>query len=435
MNIIVNKANLLAGGLTVPGSKSQSIRALLLATSAAGTSKLSNVLDADDITVALAICKALGAKISTIKQTGESGGLDVDVKSFGAPLTTKINIFTGDSGITTRFVLPMLGLRKNFDEEVTLNCSEQMRSRPIAPLLTSLRDLGMKIEETPNTVYPLTISGSLSGGATSVDGTTSQYLSALLLALPLVLNDSIITVDNLNERPYVQMTTGWLDEQNIKYSWRQNGARDIIKIPGRQTYRSFNKIIPGDFSSASYLIAAGVLAGKEVRLAGLDFDDPQGDKRLVEILKGMGADIVQNNDELIVNGENKLVGQVIDCNDIPDMVPTLAVVATQAQGTTELVNVPQARLKETDRLHSMSEGLKAMGARIEEKPDGLIIYQSSLIGAKVKGYNDHRTTMALTLAGLIAEGETIIDTAEAINKTFPNFIQILNKLGAKIQSV
>lgn len=435
MDIIVEKSGNLSGLVVVPSSKSHSVRALLLASLAAGTSILNNVLEADDTVIARTVCEALGAKISIAKRTDKIGGLNVEVKSFGAPLVSKVNIFTGDSGITTRFILPILGLRKNFSEVVILDCSEQMRVRPIEPLLISLRELGMKIEETPGTVYPLTISGSLLGGATAVDGVTSQYLSALLLALPLAPNDSVITVENLNERPYAQMTAKWLDEQGINYSWQQIGARDVIKISGCQKYRSFNKTISGDFSSASYLIAAGVLARGEVHLSGLDFKDPQGDKRLVEILKTMDADIIQVKDKLEINGGNKLDGQIIDCNDIPDMVPTLAVVATQASGKTELINVPQARLKETDRLRSMHEGLAAMGARIEEKSDGLVVYESNLKGASVKGYNDHRTVMALTLAGLMAEGETIVSTAEAINKTFPNFVQIMSQLGANIKSV
>ncbi|MEK7067781.1 MAG: 3-phosphoshikimate 1-carboxyvinyltransferase, partial [Patescibacteria group bacterium] len=278
-------------------------------------------------------------------------------------------------------------------------------------------------------------SGKLRGGKAEVDGTTSQYLSALLFALPLAENDSEITVKKLNERPYAEMTARWLEDQAIEYRWEKKNGYDVIFIKGRQKYHSFKKIIPGDFSSASYLIAAGVLRGEEVRVQGLDFGDPQGDKRLVEIFKKMGADIQYKNNELVIHGGKKLSGRRIDCNDIPDMVPTLAIIATQATGRTELFNAPQARLKETDRIHSICDGLTRLGARVEELEDGLIVYESALIGAEVKGYNDHRTVMALALAGLIAKGTTKIDTAESISKTFPNFVVLMRKLGAKIEMV
>ncbi|MFA6474677.1 MAG: 3-phosphoshikimate 1-carboxyvinyltransferase [Patescibacteria group bacterium] len=404
MNIIVKSTKHLTGTVVVPSSKSQSIRALLLASVAQGKSELTNILESDDTNTARTVL---------------------------ADLKNKSSIFTGDSGITTRFILPLLGLRFDTTDQVTLDCSQQMRVRPIDPLLQSLRELGMSITETPGTIYPLKISGRLVGGATNIDGTTSQYLSALLLALPLAQHDSIVTVNNLNERPYVKMTTRWLDELNIKYSWIQIDSKDIFKIIGRQTYQAFNKTIPGDFSSASYLIAAGVLCGDEVIVQGLDFSDMQGDKRLIEILQHMGADIIQKpTGQLVIHGGNKLTGQIIDCNDIPDLVPTLAVIATQAYGVTELINVPQARLKETDRLHSMFDGLTKLGAKVTELSDGLIIQESKLTGTSVPGYNDHRTVMALTIAGLVASGETTIATAESINKTCPPFIQLIKSLGA-----
>jgi len=180
------------------------------------------------------------------------------------------------------------------------------------------------------------------------------------------------------------------------------------------------------------LLAAGALIGPSVTLKGLDPDDTQGDKKLVKILKTMGADIKIKKSSIIINRSKNLRGIKIDANDIPDLLPTLAVLGTQAAGATEIVNVKQARIKETDRIHSMTKGLRALGARIDEKKDGMTIYTSQLAGAKIQGYNDHRTVMALTLAGLIASGKTVVTNAEAVNKTYPSFYSTIKKLGGKI---
>lgn len=432
MKLKITTTKHLAGSVTAPSSKSHGVRALLLASLSKGQSKLQNMLVAEDTIVAEEVCSQLGGAVAVEQQTGPSAGFNLTVASQGVPLqTTATNIFTANSGITTRFLLPLLGLRQNFTTPVTVDCGEQMKTRPMAPLLRALRELGLTIKDSDGTC-PLIISGQLHGGKVTIDGTTSQYLSALLLALPLAPGNSTIVVEKLNERPYIQMTTRWLDEQDIRYTWDQDGARDIFAIPGGQHYRPFTKDIPGDFSSASYLVAAGVLLPGEVNIRGLDATDAQGDKELIPILQKMGADITWTQNVLTIRGGKKLIGQKIDCNSIPDLVPTLAVIGTLAEVQTELMNVPQARLKETDRLRSMADGLGALGARVEEKPDGLTIYQSKLKGAEVKGCSDHRTIMALTLAGMIAQGETTIDSAEGINKTFPTFVEIMKLLGAKI---
>jgi len=440
MNLRVNKTTNLQGKATLPSSKSQTIRALILATLANGESVIKNVLDCEDVRSAISVCGGLGVEI-------ERDGEDMLVRSNGLPLPPPLtpsprrtggenNLNSGDSGITTRFIMPVLGLRQNSNEEIILDCGEQMKKRPVTPLINALNDLGLKIKSLNNNgACPILAQGELQGGQTEIDGITSQYLSALLLSLPCAREDSEIKVSNLNERPYVDMTLQWLKEQDIIYDYRCENNLDIYNIKGGQNYHSFNKTISADFSSASYLIAAAVLLPSEVELIGLDINDKQGDKRLVEILQDMGADIKINGLKMVIKGGKKLNGQIIDCNDIPDMVPTLAIIGTQAQGKTELTNVSQARIKETDRLHSMSEGLKRMGAKIEEKDDGLVIYQSDLKGAQVRGYGDHRTVMALSVAGLLSEGQTIIDTAESINKTFPNYIELMRSIGSNMEAV
>ncbi len=277
------------------------------------------------------------------------------------------------------------------------------------------------------------------GGDVSVNGLTSQYLSALLFALPFAKHDSSIVVENLHERPYMEMTLKWLDFCGLRYQHTYTPAkdekfsRDIFTIPSGQIIQNFAVDIPSDFSSASTLIAAGVLLPGKIELYGLDFEDSQGDKRLVDILKEMGADIIIHGKRLSISGGKKLNGIKINANDIPDLLPVLSVIGTQAQGKTEIINVAQARIKETDRIHSMMEGLKKMNAKIIEHDDGLTIEESQLSGAHVKGYDDHRTVMAYTLAGMLAQGVTSITDNEAINKTYPDFISHMKLLGANLE--
>lgn len=439
MEFKIQKTFHLQGNATPPSSKSQTIRGLMIATMACGQSVLHNALDSDDTRAAVNVCKGLGV-------TAHRLGGDLFVESRGAPFKIKSNKFFSDnSGITTRFVMPMLGLRENHSEEVVLDCGEQMRQRPLKSLIIALKDLGLEVSSlNNNNSCPISVKGRLQGGNTKVDGITSQYASSLLLSLPCAGKDSVIMVEDLHERPYVEMTLAWLNEQGIKYEHLVDNLpllnpplikgrrKDVFKIKGGQKYNAFDKIISGDFSSASYLIAAAALIPGQIELYGLDMNDQQGDKRLVEILRSMGADIKVDGLKMIISGGKKLVGKKIDCNDIPDMVPTLAVIGTQAQGKIEIINVSQARLKETDRLKSIHDGLSRLGAKIEEQADGLVVYESKLHGAQVHGYYDHRIVMALTVAGLLAERETIIDTAESINKTFPDFVKMTRSLGANI---
>lgn len=412
-----------------PSSKSHSVRALLIASLAKGRSVLKNVLMADDTAAAIEVCRNLGAKVTV----GEKNAV---VKGAGTPLSqVSKSINTGNSGVTTHFIMPMLGLRRSAQEVVNLDCGGQMKARPIEPLIKALNLLGMTVTaKNQDDRCPLSLSGNLRGGDVEIDGANSQYLSALLLSLPLASHDSVVRVKNLRERPYVEMTARWLDEQEIDYEWKKTVNEDLFKIKGGQQYRPFNKVIPGDFSSASYLMAAAALLLGEVKILGLDFDDPQGDKELVNILKKMGADIRIENEEVVIRGGKKLHGLSIDCQDIPDLLPTLAVLGSQAEGETKLFNVPHARIKETDRISSMVAGLRAMGARVQEKSDGLVVQESRLLGAVVFGCDDHRTIMSLAIAGLVAQGVTTIDTAEGIKKTFPKFIETMKSLGANLSS-
>jgi 3-phosphoshikimate 1-carboxyvinyltransferase len=273
------------------------------------------------------------------------------------------------------------------------------------------------------------VQGRLKGGHTSIDAVTSQYLSSLLINTPLAPNDSIIDVTRLNEQPYVEITLRYLDEQGISYH-REGMSR--FSVAGGQSYHSFRKRVPADFSSATFFLCAGAILDADIVLEGLDFSDAQGDKAVVDMLKEMGADIEVGDLEVAVR-PGRLQGMDIDMNATPDALPAMAVAGCFAQGQTRLYNVAQARLKETDRIAVMAAELGKMGADIEELPDGLLIRQSALHAADLSGHADHRVVMALTLAAMAVQPDSSIDTAESVNVTFPDYVHLMQSLGAKLK--
>ena len=422
----------LLGQVKVPGSKSMSIRGLFLASLCAGESCLFNFLSAEDTQDAIRVCRQLGASI--IQEADTCRIVGVDKQAARGMVTQKTVFVSGNSGITSCFLLPLLGLRDNAAQVIRVDCGEQMRGRPIAALVNALRQLGLSIDYADQSgFFPLLISGCLQGGKIRMDGGSSQQVSALLLALPCAQQDSEIWVENLVSRPYLEMTIDCLNAQKIQYTQTVRSGRTLFCIQGRQRYKAFRQLISGDFSSASYCIAAAVLIPGSVEIFGLNGDDSQGDKRLISILQTMGAAITVNSTSLLIEGGKPLQGIKIEARDIPDLLPTLAVIGTQALGKTEIMQVKHARTKETDRIRSMTLGLRQLGAHIEEKEEGMVVYQSQLKGAALEGCGDHRTVMALSLAGLLASGISSVTNAEAVAKTFPGFLTSMQALGATIK--
>ena len=249
------------------------------------------------------------------------------------------------------------------------------------------------------------------------------------MCAPLAANDTQIDVSLLNEPGYVQMTLDWLDKQRIEY---ENHQFATFKIKGGQQYKAFDEAVAADFSSATFFLCAAALSADEVILTGLDFSDSQPDKAVVDYLIQMGADItIEENSVKIKAAELK--GVRIDMNKTPDALPAMAVTAAFAKGTTHLVNVPQARNKETDRIAAVACELKKMAINVEELPDGLIIGQSTPVVSEVHGWADHRIVMALSLAGMSLDGVCTIDTAEAISVTFPEYVKLMKSIGANME--
>lgn len=423
MQLLVEKTEELKGEITVPGSKSHTIRAVIIASLAKGTSKIKNPLKSADTLAAVGACRALGADINTDNDT------EWVVKGFNMmPGKPEKPLDLANSGTSMRLIGGIVSL---FDFEVILDGDDSLRTRPMQHLLDPLNALGAEALSINNDGNcPVRIKGKIKGGSVDVNGISSQFVSSLLLAAPLAQGDTQINVVNIHELPYIRMTLQWLDEQGIKYE--KSNDLTHFKIGGNQCYTSFEKQIPGDWSSAAFPVVAAAITGSDVLLRGLDINDVQGDKAIIDFLKKMGADIRKKEQGLRIKGK-ELTGTELDLNNTPDALPALAVLGCFANGTTKLYNVSQARIKETDRIRVMTQELSKMGADIEEINDGLIIHNSKLKGEKVEGHNDHRIVMALCLAGLIAEGTTRITTARAIDVTFPGFINLMKSLGAKVK--
>lgn len=424
MKLVVTQSTL-QGTVAIPASKSHTIRAITIAAMASGESLIRNPLYSSDAESAVHCYRQLGAEIDTgdpqvwrVRGTGGKithSGQDIDV---------------GNSGTTLRLALGSAALAPH-EKTIRFTGDEQIRSRPIGPLLEALENLGAGCRSLQNNgKAPVEIRGGLTGGSTDLVAPTSQYLSSLLLCCPLAPQDSEITVTLLNEAGYVQMTLDWLDRQGIRY---EHAGFDTFKVFGAQHYRPFDLPVPADFSSATFFLCAAALFGEEVTLTGLDFSDSQPDKAVVDYLQQMGA-AIEIGDHGVTVRKSPLQGTEIDMNATPDALPAMAVTAALSTGTTRLVNVPQARNKETDRIRCMAEELTKLGASIAELPDGLVIQGGSLQAAPVHGHADHRIVMALALAGLALAEPVVIDTAEAMNITFPNFVDLMQALGAQMET-
>jgi len=422
MRFIVNKSNI-SGITKIPPSKSHTIRSIIIGTLADGKTIIHSPLKSPDIKYTIEACAKLGAEIDSEKQGITILGTNGNLK---APLDT---IDVGNSGTTLRL---LTGICSLIEGESILTGDNSIKNRPIQPLLDSLNYLGANCKTLMgNENPPIRVHGKIRGGITTISGFTSQYTSSLLICSPLAESSTIIKPTNLQEKPYVDMTLSYLKKSGIIIHSDKKYNEFIVM--GKQQYKPLKVNIPGDFSSASFLLVASAITNSRLTLEGLDLKDTQADKRILNILQEMGSNITINSNKITVNSSD-LHGIEIDLRDNPDLLPVLSVVGCCAKGTTILSNVKHARIKESDRISAMANELAKMGAKITEKQDSLIIKNSDLKGTNVHGYNDHRIVMSLAIAGLVANGETVVDTAESSQKTFPSFLETLRILGANISA-
>ena len=426
MKLLVRKSRA-NGSISIPGSKSHTIRAVAIATMASGKSKIVAPLVSHDTLSAIDAAASLGATVSrgddaiwTIDGTGgrfTPGDITMEMGNSG----TSLRIFTGIASLA--------------DSQISFNGDSSLSSRPMKPLLDALAHLGARIADNGDGRCPFSIQGPVNGGSTSIDGASSQFLTSLLLSLPLALSNSTVKVVGLNEKPYVEMTLKWLVDEGIQLEYPDDMSHFTIK--GNQTYPAFEKRMPADFSTAAFPLAAAAATQGEVRIEGLDFSDYQGDKMVFDRVAELGAEIAKLSITTLVSATAPLNGCFFDLNSTPDALPVLSVLGALAQGETRLLNCPQARIKETDRIDCMTRELRKMGAVIEELDDGMIITGGSDLEGNVEleSYDDHRITMALAVAGMATDGDTVINDAESAAVTYPSFVEDFKKLGADMEMI
>lgn len=408
--------NSISGEVNVPGSKSLSNRALLLAALAKGETHLTNLLDSDDIKHMLNALAKLGVhyRLSEDKTecwvTGLGGAFDID---------TPVSLFLGNAGTAMRPLCAALSASKG---EFELTGEPRMEERPIGALVDSLRQAGALIEYDKNEGFPpLSIKGgALKGGNLEVDGSvSSQFLTAVLMAAPLFEQQTEITiVGELVSKPYIDITLHIMQQFGIRV---ENYEYAKFVIAGKQCYQSPGKfLVEGDASSASYFLAAGAIKGGIVKVTGVGKNSIQGDIKFADVLAQMGAKITWGDDFIQVEGA-PLTAIDLDMNHIPDAAMTIATTALFAQGTTKMTNIYNWRVKETDRLAAMACELRKLGADVVEGHDFIeVTAPSKLTLTEIDTYDDHRIAMCFSLVAL-SDTAVVINDPGCTAKTFPDY--------------
>lgn len=416
MSLVTLSPARLAGTIRIPPSKSVAHRMILGAALARGHSEIAPVAPSRDILATIEAVTALGVRVRW-------AGDRLFVDSTGLFVNRQNTIHCGESGSTLRFMIPVAALSGG---TFMFTGEGRLPKRPLGIYLDCLPGAGVRCETEGG--LPLSISGTLRPGRFCLPGdVSSQFVTGLLLALPLLEGDSeIILTSPLQSRGYVDITLSVLADFGVVVE----NAPDGYRVPGGQCYRPGMYAVEGDWSQAAFFLSAGALGG-DLTLEGLNRDSKQGDRAGEELFRKFGAKILWEREGLHVSG-GKLIGFPIDATDIPDLVPILAVTAACAQGQTVITGAGRLRIKESDRLAAMTENLRRLGAQIDERDDGLTLSGvPGLIGGQTSGHNDHRIVMSMAIAALRATGAVEVTDAHSIEKSYPSFFQDYNTLGGK----
>lgn len=409
----------LSGTIKAVPSKSASHRAIICAALAEGRSVVKNLIFSNDIRATIDCMTAMGAVITCGANYAEVNGISAAKRPSGA-----VALPCSESGSTLRFLIPVaaaLGKTAIFTGE------GRLPARPITPYLDSLTEKGVQFDYQ-NTM-PIELSGQLHGGRFTIPGNiSSQFITGLLFALPLLLEDSVIEVTGVFEsKPYVHMTLSMLRQFGVQATLEES----CISVPGGQRYRATDITVEGDFSQAAFFLTAGAFTGP-VTVSGLDYrNSPQGDKAIVDILIHTGANVQVFPDAVQVSpASGSLKPFRADARDIPDLVPILAVLAAQCERTSEIHHAERLRIKESDRLAAISAVLNRAGSSVEPTADGLKIHgKTRFEPCEADSANDHRIAMAAAVAASAASGPIRLTCAESVNKSYPAFYEDYQSLG------
>jgi 3-phosphoshikimate 1-carboxyvinyltransferase len=425
-------AHPLNASVRVPGSKSLTNRALLIAVLAKGNTRITNALFSDDSLYFAKALQSLGFDIQLVEEEYE-----ITVAGLGGKIpATKANLFIGNAGTAARFLTAFLTLGNG---EFFLDGDSRMRERPIGGLVAALRRLGANlgpagvdnwalIPDFSNICPPVKIiAAALPGGKTQLAGDiSSQFLSALLMIAPYAKTPVEVSLStDLNSKPYVDLTLSIMS--NFGVDVEREGYKSF-RIPVSNYGSRQNYEIESDASSASYFFAAPAICGGTVEVENISLNSKQGDIAFLDVLRRMGCEITEINGCVSVTGSPDLCGIDMDMRDIPDTAQTLAALAPFATSPTRIRGIASARVKETDRVHATSTELARLGVQVEEHEDGMTIHPCGhFVPAAIRTYNDHRMAMAFSLIGLRVPGVTI-ENPECVSKTFPYFFETLATL-------
>ena len=404
----------LQGTVTIPPSKSDAHRAVICAALSRGVSKIAPIELSEDITATLRAVETLGVSVRL-----EENVLTVDGSALGTARSRELDC--GESGSTLRFFIPIaaaLGLPVRFTGR------GRLPQRPLGTYLECLPPAGVNCQSTGG--LPFSIHGKLQGGRFAVAGNvSSQFITGLLLALPLTGEDSeIVLTTPLQSAGYVEMTIRTMAAFGVTVEKTMAGYR----IAGGQRYQPQNYAVESDWSQAGFYLAAGAL-GSRLALHGLRRDSIQGDRTAEAVFSAFGAQLEWQGKALIVS-PGVLRGIAVDASQIPDLVPPIAAAAALAEGESKITGAGRLRLKESDRLAAMASAINALGGSVQEEEDGLVIQGvSALKGGRVSGCNDHRVVMAMAVAALRAGGPVEITDPHSIRKSYPSFFKEYNRLG------
>jgi len=406
---------LTGGKIKAIASKSEAHRLLICAALADKPAFISCSESSQDIDATVRCQAALGADIK--HQTDGFDVTPIDRNALGRDIGKRYSLDCGESGATLRFILPVCGA---LGVNAQISMSGRLPERPLAELYDQMVLNGCKLSEQG--VSPLTCEGQLKSGEYILPGNiTSQYISGLLFALPLLSGDSRIRITGeLLSRPYVDITLHTLSKFGIEVTEESDG----FTVPGSQIFKSPKTLqVGGDWSNAAFWLSAGAIGPGSITCTNLDFKSKQGDKKIIELLRCFRTYVFcEKNTATVTPG--KLKGFEIDASNIPDLVPVLAAVASVAEGKTTIYNAERLRAKESDRLHTVTKMLTDLGADVTETDDGMEINgKSSLTGGTVESYGDHRIAMTAAILSAACENDVIIKGAEAVKKSYPAFFR------------
>lgn len=399
----------LIGTVNAPSSKSYSHRMIIAAALAEGISEISNVTDSDDITVTSGAMEALGAKIL-------SDGGTYTVKGISSPAGSA-DIDCGESGSTLRFIIPVAAA---LGTTATLRGRAKLPQRPITPYTREFPSKGVTFE--PQSGLPITLTGKLRAGEYNLEGdVSSQFITGLLLALPMCEEDSVIKLTSpLQSKPYADMTIAALKSFGIDIRETSMNGLPLYLIKGGQKYKPCRTAVEGDYSQAAFFYTANAL-GSEIRITNLVPDSVQGDKAIIDIINSCGKEM------------NPFTA---DVGDIPDLVPILAVLGSFTKGTSKIVNAARLKIKESDRLTCVANALNAIGGKVTAGDDFLTMeHIDSFSGGEVDSCKDHRIVMAAAIAATMSDAPVIIHGAENVNKSYPRFFDDYKALGGQFEII